>query len=440
MNAPFSQNQAKTRSRSRALMEEARRYTPGGVHSSIRRMPVDIVLNRADGAYLWDVDGNRYVDYNAAFAAIILGHSHPGVDQAVAREVQGLDLAGLGTTPHEIALNRTLVTHVPSAEMSLLCNSGSEATYHAVRLARAYTGRDHLLKFQGCYHGWHDYLLVNVLSTADKIGTKDPASTGMLPEAIARTSVLDFNDLEGASSALRTRKFAAVILEPIAHNMGCVVGTEPFLRGLRELCNETGTILVFDEVISGFRHGMGGYQAVVGVTPDLTTLGKAMSNGYPCAAIVGKQELMLQFATAGGPVFFAGTHNGHTAGTVAALATIAELENGEIHKQLFDLGDRLCAGLSEVASRVGVPMRVEGYGSVFTPYFVDPDRGPLQNYTQLVQRNDDAKDMRFRLALIERGILVFPGPRRRWCITAAHTRADVDLTLNVAEEVLRTLR
>jgi len=432
--------QSRDHSRSKALMEEARRYSPGGIHSSIRKMPLDTVFERAEGAYMWDVDGNRYVDYNAAFAAIILGHAYPRIDQAVTDAVQKLDLVSIGTTEHEIALNRKIVEHVPSAEMSLLCNTGSEATYHAIRLARAFTGRADLIKFQGCYHGWHDYLLMNVLSPAEKIGHKDPGSAGMLAEAVDHTTVLDFNDLEGVEAALRTRKYAAVILEPIGHNMGCVLPTDRFAQGLRRICDETGTILIFDEIITGFRHSLGGYQETLGVTPDLTTLGKAISNGYPCAVVAGKRELMMQFATAGGPVYFAGTHNAHTMGTVAALATIAELEDGKVYKHLFELGDYLRDGLQEIASRLGTPMLAAGYGSIFVPYFMDPDLGPPQNYTDVVMRNNAEKDMAFRLAMIEQGIFMFPRPGRRNCLTAAHTRADLDLTLEIAQDVLQKLR
>ena len=428
------------RSQSRAQMEEARRYSPGGVHSSIRReLPFDMAFKRAEGAYVWDVDGNRYIDYNAAFAAIILGHAHPKVDRAVAEAVHELDLVGLGSSEYEIAVARKIVEHVPSVEMAAICNTGSEATHHTIRLSRAVTSRTKIIKFQGCYHGWHDYVLMNVFSPAEKIGQKDPLSAGMLPAALDNTTVLDFNDLEGVETALRTEEYAAVILEPIAHNVGCVMPTDEFVHGLRRICDETGTILIFDEVITGFRHGLGGYQEKLGITPDLTTMGKAIANGYPCAAVGGKRELMMQFTTGGGSVYFSGTHNAHPVGTVAAAATIAELEDGQVYKHLFALGDYVRDGFREISSRLGIPMFVAGYGSIFVPYFMDPDLGPPQNYTDLL-RSDTEKDTAFRRAMVERGILFYPRPMRRICLTAAHTREDIDLTLEIAEDVLRDMR
>lgn len=423
---------------SQALMDEARSYSPGGVHSSIRNMPVETVFKRAQGSYLWDVDGNRYLDYNAAFAAIILGHAYPAVDQAVAKAVRSLDCVSLGTTEAEIHLSKKIVEHVPSAEMALLCNSGSEATYHAIRVARAASGRKKIIKYQGCYHGWHDYVLMNVHSTPEKLGQKDLGSTGMLPEAVENTVVLEFNDLRRTEKELRTRKYAAVILEPIPHNVGCLIPEQQFLEGLRSLCDEVGTILIFDEVISGFRHGLGGYQSQVGIIPDLTTMGKAIANGYPSAAIAGKRELMGMFATGGGPVYFAGTHNAHPVGTVAANSTIQELEKGTAYEHLFAMGDYIRKELAEIGQRLGIPMMVTGYGSIFAPLFMDPDLGLPKSYKELLQSESEI-DQDFRLGMVERGVFVYPRPRRRITLTAAHSKEDVDYTLQAAEDVLRSL-
>lgn len=425
--------------KSQALMDEARRVTPGGINTSIRRIPFDIVFERAEGAYIWDVDGNKYLDYHAAFGPLILGHAHPGVNQAVIDSIHKIDLLGVGTTAYEIEVARKIVEHVPSAEMAHLCNTGTETTHHAVRLSRAYTGRQKLIKFQGTYHGWHDYLLMNVVSAPEMVGKKDPGSAGMLPAAIENTTILDFNDLAAVERELRTEQYAAVILEPIPHNIGCVLPTQEFAEGLRRLCDETGTVLVFDEVITGFRHGLGGYQEKLGVMPDLTTLAKAIANGYPCAAIAGKRELMMQFATAGGKVFIAGTYNGHPVGAAAALATIRALEDGSVYEHIFGLGEYVRDGLTEIASRVGVPMLVAGYGSVFVPYFMDPEAGLPRNYTDLL-RNDNAKDQAFRMAMVERGVFMCPLALKRNHISAAHTKADMDMTLNHAEDVLRAMR
>ena len=428
------------RSKSRAKMEEARRYSPGGVHSSIRKeLPFPMVFERAEGAYVWDIDGNRYIDYNAAFAAAILGYAHPRVDQEVCESTHKLNLVGLGSNEYEIALAKKIVEHVPSAEMVGICNTGSEATHHCIRLSRAVTGRLKIIKFQGCYHGWHDYVLMNVMSSREKIGQKDPLSAGMFPAAIEATTVLDFNDLDAVERELLTNEYACVIIEPIAHNMGSVMMTDEFAHGLRQLCDQTGTILIFDEIITGFRHGLGGYQAICGIMPDLTPMGKALSNGYPCAAVGGKEELMRNFTTAGGTVYFSGTHNAHPVGTVAGAATIAELEDGAVYEHLYALGDAMRQGFRDISARLGIPMIVAGYGSIFVPYFMDPDLGVPQNYTDLL-RTDMETDLAFRTAMVERGIMFYPRPFRRNCLMGAHTREDVDYTLQVAEDVLRETR
>jgi len=422
------------------LMQKARRYSPGGVHSHIRSyLTADIVLERAEGAYLWDVDGNRYIDYNAAFAATILGHCHAAVDEAVIKGIRRLDLTGLGSNESEIALAEKVVEHVPSADLAAICNTGSEATYHAIRLSRAVTNRTKIIKFEGHYHGWHDYLLMNVATTKEMLGQKTLLSAGMLPRTVDETTVLPFNDVAAVEKSLRTKDYAAVIVEPIAHNMGCVMPTEAFIDTLRTTCDETGTILIFDEIITGFRHSLGGYQEILGVLPDLTTLGKAVSNGYPCAVVCGKRELMMELTTGGGSVYFSGTHNAHPAGTVAATATISELEDGRVYDHLFELGDYIQRGLEDISSRLGIPMYVAGYGSIFVPYFMDPELGPPQRYSDLLE-TDLETDQAFRTAMVERGIVFYPRPTRRICLTAAHTREDVDETLQIAEDVLRDLQ
>jgi glutamate-1-semialdehyde 2,1-aminomutase len=425
--------------KSKALVEQARRYSPGGLHSHIRReLPFPMAFKRAQGAYLWDADGNRYIDYNAAFAATILGHCHPTVDRKVCEAVSQLDLVGLGTTEPEIELSRKVVEHVPSAEMAAICNTGSEATHHCIRLARAVTGRMKIVKFQGCYHGWHDYVLMNVLSKPEKLGTKDPHSGGMMPAAIEHTTVLEFNDLEGVEKTLRTEEYATVIVEPIGHNMGSVMMTDEFAHGLRRICDETGTILIFDEVITGVRHGLGGYQATIGIMPDLTPLSKAIGNGYPIAVMAGKRDLMMNLTTAGGTVYFSGTHNAHPVGTVAAVATIRELEDGKVYEHLFGLGDYVREGLQEIVTRRGLPIYVAGYGSIFVPYFRDPELGPPMNYTDVVQC-DLERDREFRLEMVKRGFMLYPLPGRRNCLMAAHAKEDIDLTLEAADDVLGTL-
>ncbi len=420
-----------------SLFERAVAVTPGGVNSGTRGLKEPIVWEAGEGAYLVDAEGKRYLDYHAAFGPIILGHNHPAVNEAVAQAMTRVDLTGVGTTELEIRLAEKVVEHVPSAEMALIFASGTEATYLAGRLARAVTGRTKLIKFQGCFHGWHDYLLMNIISPPEKIGLKDPASAGMLPEAIENTIVLPFNDSAAIESAVKAGgdEIAAIILEPIPHNIGCVLPQLEFVETLRRLCDDYGIILIFDEVITGFRHGLGGYQEKLGILPDLTTLAKAIANGYPCAVLAGREDLMMRFSSAGGDVFVGGTYNGHPVATSAALATINELEDDAVYERLFRLGDKARRGLQEIADRLDIDMTVAGYGSVFVPYFMS---GPINRYGDLLRNNSEA-DVMFRSGMGKRGIFMLPTAMKRNHISAAHTEADVDHTLSVAEEVLKEM-
>lgn len=384
-----------------------------------------------------DVEGRSYVDYHAAFGPILLGHRDPVVDQAAIEAVQTIDLMGVGTNELEIRLAEKLVRHVPSAEMALLCVTGSEATFNAVRVARAVTGRKKLIKFQGCYHGWHDSVCMNVISPAERIGKYDPASAGMLEESARETIVLNFNRIDEVEDTLRRQgsEIAAVILEPVPHNIGCVMPKAEFLTGLRELTTHHGVVLIFDEVITGFRHGIGGYQAHCGVTPDLTTVAKSMANGYPCAALCGKREIMRRFQTAGGDVFFAGTYNGHPMGVAAALKTIELLEDGAVHERLFRNGEWVASELNGMVERLGIRAQVAHFGSVFVVYFME---GPIETYTDLL-KNDKEKDVQFRRGMMDRGFFCLPLAMKRNHISAAHTMEDLSRTLEAAEDVLRVM-
>lgn len=424
--------------KSAAMYDRACKVIPGGVNSATRRLVRPMAWDWAEGAYVRDVDGNTYLDYHAAFGPIVLGHNHPLVNRAAADAMQGVDMVGVGVLESEIRLAEKVVEHVPSADMVLTFSTGSEATYMAVRLARGVTGRPKLIKFQGTFHGWHDYLLMNVITPAEKIGKKDPGCAGQLAEAIDNTIVCRFNDLDSVEQAIEANRgeIAAIFLEAIPHNIGCVLPTRAFVQGLRDLCDAHGIILVFDEVITGFRHAVGGYQSKIGIKPDVTTMAKAMANGYPCAVVAGRRDLMMQFNTApGGRVFVGGTYNGHPVGAAAALATIGLLEDGTVHERLFGLGEMASKGLQEIADRLGIKMQVGAYGSIFTPYFMD---GRIERYEDLLA-NDTAKDIAFRQGMVDRGIFMLPMPLKRNHISAAHTRADVERTLDVAETVLKTL-
>ena len=426
-------------SKSASIHEQSKMYTPGGVHTSIRNVEPFLVFTRAEGAYIYDADGKKYIDYQAAFGPFVLGHNHPYVNGKVIEALGRTDLYGVGCTELEAQLAEKIVRHVPSVDQVLFCNSGSEATYHAIRLSRAVTGRAKLIKFQGCYHGWHDYVARNMLSAWDMIGKRDPGSAGMLDEAIDHTLVCTFNDLDDVERTFKEHKgeVAAIIVEPIPHNIGCIMPQPGFLQGLRDLCDQHGALLIFDEVITGFRHNIGGFQKVAGVTPDLTTMGKAMANGFPIAAVGGKKEYMQRFNTQpGGDVWFAGTYNGHAVGTAASIATLELMENEPVHEHIFRLGEKMRAGVREILDRLGIEAYVAGFGSVWTTYFMSFEP---KNYTDL-QHNDADFYVRYRRKLIERGIFKMPMNIKRNHISYSHTDHEIDTTLEAIEDVLKEMK
>ena len=414
------------------LAARAARVIPGGVNSGQRRVPglEELVIAATKGSTFTDGEGRTYTDYHAAFGPPLLGHNDPDVDGAVAAAARTVGLMGVGVTRIEVELAERICDLVPSVERVLLTETGSEATFHALRVARAATGRRHVIKFQGCYHGWHDSVAMNVISPAARMGQKDPLSTGVLPEVIDATIVCRFNDAEEVERALADHDVAAIILEPIPHNIGTVLPQPGFLERLRELATKHGTVLIFDEVITGFRHGLGGYQSISGVTPDLTTLGKAMGNGWPVSALGGKAELMDLFSTTpGNPVFFAGTFNGHPPTAAAALATIDKLQSAPVHEHVFRLGERARQGLRDLYGRLGVPAVVSGFGSVFVTYFLE---GPVTSYDDLL-RNDVDLFVGYRRELIRHGIFELPLNLKRSHFSYAHVDEDVDRLLEATE-------
>jgi glutamate-1-semialdehyde 2,1-aminomutase len=417
---------------SNSLAARAVASIPGGVNSGQRRVPglEELVVVATSGATFTDAHGNTYTDYHSAFGPPLLGHNDPDVDGAVTATAATVSNMGVGVTPVEIELAERLCACIPSLEKVLLTATGSEATFHALRLSRAVTGRRHVVKFQGCYHGWHDSVAMNVISPADRVGTKDPLSQGIFPEVLDATIVLPFNDADAVERALAEYDVAAVILEPIPHNIGAVLPLPGFLERLRELTARAGTILVFDEVITGFRHGLGGYQEIAGVTPDLTTLGKAMANGWPVSALGGRADLMELFSTTPGrPAFFAGTFNGHPATSAAALATIEKLEREPVHEHVFRLGQRARTELQALYDGLGLPAVVSGFGSVFVSYFLD---GPVERYDDLL-RNDVDLFVGYRRELMRHGIFELPLNLKRSHFSYAHSEADVDRLVEATE-------
>jgi glutamate-1-semialdehyde 2,1-aminomutase len=409
------------------LPRRAKRVIPGGANSGARIIPglEDMVVTSASGATVTDQHGRSYVDYHAAYGPVILGHGDPDVLAGFESACRRVDIAGLGVTEVEIELAEKIVNLVPSAEQVVLVGTGTEATFYAVRLARGVTGRRFLIKFQGCFHGWHDSVAMNVISVPEKVGVKDPLSEGILPEVIDATLVLPFNDLAAVRDAVASHsgEIAAIILEPIPHNVGAILPDHEFLVGLRQICDREGIVLIFDEVITGFRHGLGGYQALCDVTPDLTSMGKAFANGFPIAALGGRRDLLEQFSTdPGGPVMLAGTYNGHPGMAGAALATIEKLEHEPVHEHIFRLGELARSGLQERFDDLSVQAYVTGFGSVWVTYFLEP---PVRSYADLL-RNDADLYVGYRRRLLDSGILELPLNLKRNHITYAHTESHIE--------------
>jgi glutamate-1-semialdehyde 2,1-aminomutase len=416
------------------LLERAWHVLPGGISSARRRTSPPLVVSRASGGQVEDAAGRRYTDFHQAYSAVFLGHAHERVVDAVASASREVVLTGVGVTPGEVTLAERLVELYPSADQVIFANSGSEATYNAIRLARAVTGREKILKFAGCYHGSHDYVLRNARSL-QATPAQEQEYAGVLRAASESVLVARYNDLDDVSEVLArwSGQVAAIIVEPIAHNAPNIMPAPGFLEGLRTLTEDHGALLIFDEMITGFRHALGGYQEISGVAPDLTTIGKAMANGYSLAALLGPREFTERFATHPyGDVFLGGTYNGNVTGVAAALATIGVIEEEPVHEHVFALGDRMRAGLAEVASEAGVEAIVSGYGSIYTLMFMD---GELTSDDD-VTRADDELFVRYRSELFARGILEMPVPFVRAQVGYAHTTEDVDRALEAASDAL----
>lgn len=410
---------------------------PGGTASSARWLETPLIVERADGAVLTATDGRQLIDFNSAFGAILLGHCDAEHDARMSELSRGLDMVGIGATRIEGDLAERLVSLIPCADMIGYCCSGTEATFHALRVARAATGRRYIVKFQGAYHGWHDYLARNYMSAATRLGSTDPLSAGTLPEALEATLVLPFNDIPALEALLAARgdEIAAVILEPIMHNIGAIEAEPAFLAALRSLTEKAGIVLIFDEIITGFRHTLGGYQSIAGVTPDLATFGKALGNGMPISLVAGRRELMQRFrpGALGGDVLLGGTFNGHPMAVAAALATIERMERPDSYPRLYSLGQLLADGLQQAADAAGVPMQTAHYGSVVCPLFVS---GPIRRYEDLVGY-DAGLDLALRRGLLERGIACTATPLRRFAVNLAHSEAQIALLCEAAHDVLR---
>jgi glutamate-1-semialdehyde 2,1-aminomutase len=432
------------------ILGRNRRVIPGGVVSVNRATQPEIVFVKARGACLWDADGNRYIDYHFAFAAHFLGHNDPYVTEAVRRALsEEASLYGAGTTVLEGRLAELICAHAPFIESVQFLNTGSEATYQALRLARAVTGRDHVIVMQGGYNGFHNDVACNVMTPLDEVGPRRspgeypyvPLSAGIPAEHRGLVHIVNFNDLDSVEYVCERYPIAAVITEPVLQNIGVVHPRPEYLPGLRALANRRGFLLIFDEVKTGFRHALGGYASIAGVHPDLAVYGKALANGYPIAALGGKKEFMDYFVHPDPKrrVLLAGTYNAHPVPTAAAIATIERLaaNNGEVYRHVEELGSRMEAGIAKIAARAGIQAAVARQGSAFCVYLMD--HRPV-DWHDIAAHHNFRMDEKMRRGLIAQGVYFFPLATKQCSISFAHTREDVDMTLACLEKSLALAR
>jgi len=425
------------RTNSQELFDRASELIPGGVNSPVRAFKSvggnPLFIQRAYGSRLVDADGNEYVDYVGSWGPMILGHAHPKVLEAVHAAVDRGTSYG-APTELEVRLAEKIVAAVPSVEMVRLVNSGTEAVMSAIRLARGYTGRDRIIKFDGCYHGHADGLLAQAGSGLATLGIPD--CPGVPASYTELTLSLPFNDLAAVEAAFEREPdgIAALIVEPVAGNMGCIPPGDGYLAGLRAVTSKYGALLIFDEVMTGFRLAYGGAQERFGIMPDLSTLGKVVGGGFPLAAYGGRREIMSRMAPSG-PIYQAGTLSGNPIAVSAGLAQLELLEDGEAYRVLEARGAQLEAGLNEAARSAGVPCTVNRVGSMITGFFTDR---PVSSYED-AKTSDTVRFGNFFRAMLDRGIYLAPSQYEAAFISTAHTEADIQRTIDAATECLAAL-
>jgi glutamate-1-semialdehyde 2,1-aminomutase len=423
--------------RSESLFESAQRLMPGGVNSPVRAFRgvggTPFFVARAAGARIEDVDGRSYIDFLGSWGPLVLGHAHPSVVEALGETMRRGTSYG-APTEAEVEMAALVASAMPSMEMMRLVSSGTEAAMSAIRLARGATGRDLVVKFDGCYHGHADSLLVKAGSGGATFGVPD--SRGVPAALAALTVALPFNDLDAVARLMAARggEVAVVVVEPVAGNMGVVPPARGYLQGLRELCTRHGALLLFDEVITGFRVAPGGAQALYGVRPDLTCLGKIIGGGLPVGAYGGRRDLMEQVAPLGG-VYQAGTLSGNPLAVAAGLATLQALQSGDAYQRLEALGARLEAGLIEAARAAGVPLTVNRVGSMLTAFFTD---APVVDLAS-AKRSDTARYAKFFHAMLDRGVFLAASQFEAAFVSLAHTDEDIAAAARAAREALKIL-
>ena len=421
-------------SNSRREFSRAKRSIPGGVNSPVRAYAsvggTPRFIESAKGARVRDLDGNEYIDYVGSWGPMILGHSHPKVLAAVRSAMKEGTSFG-APTPRETDLAEAIRRVLPAVQKVRMVSSGTEATMSALRLARGVTGRNRILKFDGCYHGHSDGLLVGAGSGVATLGI--PGSPGVPKAMTDLTIVAPYNDLVATRRAFERwgKDIAAIIVEPIAGNMGCIPPVKGFLKGLRALCDEFGAILIFDEVMTGFRVARGGAQRLYKVKPDLTTLGKVVGGGLPAAAYGGRKDLMARIAPEG-DVYQAGTLSGNPLAVAAGLATLELLEADGVYERLSATTEALAKGLSGLGDELGVPISTRAIGGMFG-FFFHP--GPVNSFVD-AQQSDAARFKRFFKKMLEQGVYLAPSPYEAGFVSLAHTKKDVKATLEAARKAL----
>ncbi|MDO8462319.1 MAG: glutamate-1-semialdehyde 2,1-aminomutase [Deltaproteobacteria bacterium] len=425
------------RKQSEMLFREAAQRMPGGVSSPVRAFKgvggTPLFIKKGKGPYLWDADGNQYIDYIGSWGPMILGHSHPAILQAVKKALK-LGTSFGAPTESEIFLSRLVQEAFPSIEKIRFVNSGTEAVMGAVRVARAFTQRKKIIKFDGCYHGHADYLLVKAGSGAATLGIPD--SAGVPEEFVQNTLVARYNDTASVEELFQKNsgEIAAIIVEPIVGNMGTILPRRDFLLKLREIASREKALLIFDEVMTGFRVAFGGVQELYNLKPDLTTLGKIIGGGFPVGAYGGRREIM-QLVAPEGPVYQAGTLSGNPIAMAAGIATLNQIKKLKPYESLSQKTQKLTLGLKEAANRHGVTVTIERAGSMFTLFFTGE---PVIN-AEVARRADTQKFGRFFHAMLERGIYLPPSQFEAAFVSVAHTEKNIAQTIAAAEEVFKTL-
>jgi len=415
-----------------SLFERAQRSIPAGVNSPVRAFRAvggtPPFFERAAGAHLWDVEGKRYVDYVGSWGPMVAGHTHPAVVKAV-QDAAARALSFGAPTEAEVELAEALRRLVPSLELLRLVSSGTEATMTAIRLARGFTGRSLIVKFEGCYHGHADSLLVKAGSGALTFG--NPSSAGVPAETAAHTAVLDYNDVSRLKEffSRNGKSIAAVIVEPVCGNMGCVAPREGYLEALRRITRDAGTVLIFDEVMTGFRVARGGAQEKYGIRPDLTTLGKVIGGGLPVGAVGGRRDIMQKIAPLG-PVYQAGTLSGNPVAVAAGLATLRIVDSPEFQSKIESVTKQLVEGLMAEAKKANVLFSAQSIGSMFGLYF---RAAPPKSFAEVMQCDKDRFN-RFFHEMLKRGVYLAPSAYEAGFVSAAHGQAEIEATLAAARE------